>query len=157
MTRLQGWAPRGEWLVESVPRNRGMVTTMLGAIRLDGMTALMTTEGATTGDVFQTFVEYALVPTLRPGDVVVMDNLGAHKTVAVRTAIEAVGGRVMFLPPYHPDLNPIEPAWGVIKDHVRSVTPRDISSLDQAIAAGMDLVTPRHASGWFSYCGYQSN
>lgn len=130
---------------------------MIGALRHDGVTALMTTEGATTGKVFTSFVKFSLVPTLRRGDVVVLDNLGAHKVRAARDAILAAGAEVIFLPPYHPDLNPIEPAWSKLKEHLRSseaLTPPDLA---KAIFEGAERISASDARGWFDHCGYHLN
>jgi transposase len=155
MTPTRGRAPKGERVVGRVPRNRGTVTTVLGALNLTGFTALMTIEGATDGLVFSTFVTKFLVPTLRHGDVVVLDNLGAHKVEAARAAIEAVGARLLFQPPYAPELNPIELAWSKIKNELRKAGARTIELLDAAIAAAARKVSWRDAAGWFSHCGYQ--
>jgi transposase len=154
MTRERARAPRGKRVTARVPRNRGTVTTMIGAMSLAGVTALMTTIGATSGDVFLKFVETKLVPTLRRGDVVIWDNVGAHRSRAVREAVEATGARVKFLPPYSPDLNPIEPAWSKLKTHLRTVEPRSVEHLRSAIYAGARRITRSDAKGWFGYSGY---
>ncbi len=154
MTRERARAPRGKRVRARVPRNRGTVTTMIGAMSLTGMTALMTTIGATSGDVFLKFVNTKLVPTLRRGDVVVWDNVGAHRSRAVRAAVEATGARVKFLPPYSPDLNPIEPAWSKVKGRLRTVEPRTVEHLRGAIHAAARRVTRKDAKGWFRYSGY---
>jgi transposase len=155
MTRTYARSLRGKRVVGRVPRSRGTVTTMLGALRHDGISAIMTTEGATTGEVFTMFVKHALAPTLRRGDVVVLDNLGAHKVRPAHDEIRAKGAQVIFLPPYHPDLNPIEHGWSKLKEHLRSREPRSIPKLDRAIAEGIDEITPSDARGWFHHCGYQ--
>ena len=111
MTRDYARAPRGERAVASVPRNAGTVTTMIGALDAMGVRAMMTIEGATDGEVFETFLTRVLVPKLRPGDIVILDNVGAHKTPNVRPLIEAAGASLLYLPPYSPDLNPIELCW----------------------------------------------
>lgn len=154
MTPTHARAPIGQRAVGRVPRCRGTVTTVLGAITLTGITALMTVEGATTGEVFSAFVVQVLAPTLRRGDVVVLDNLGAHKTETARQAIEAAGARVIFQPPYAPELNPIEHAWAKMKHDIRKFEPRSIAEIDIAIAAAAAKVTSDDAFGWFSHCGY---
>ncbi|OJH35161.1 hypothetical protein BON30_11340 [Cystobacter ferrugineus] len=155
MTRTHGRAPRGERVVGYVPRNRGTVTTVLGALALDGIRALMTIEGATTGDVFEAFVEHMLVPKLNPGDIVVMDNVGAHKPEHILERIRAAGAHVLFLPPYSPDLNPIELLWNKLKELLKSMEARTLQALDDAIARAMDLITCEDIDGWFRHCGYK--
>jgi transposase len=142
-------------VVEHVPRNRGVVTTVLGAMALDGIRALMTIEGATTADVFEAFVESMLVPRLNPGDIVVMDNVGAHKPAHILERIRAAGAHVLFLPPYSPDLNPIELFWNKFKELLRSMAARTPRELDHAIAEAMALTTLEDIAGWFKHCGYK--
>jgi transposase len=154
MTRTRARAPRGERVVGQVPRNRGTVTTMLAALTLRGISAVMTIEGGTSGDVFTAFVEHVLRPTLRVGDVVVLDNLGAHKVEAARELIESAGARVLFLPPYHPDLNPIETAWSKVKQLLKSAEARTREALDAAIAIAVSAISPGDAAGYFGGCGY---
>ncbi|WP_395845077.1 IS630 family transposase [Archangium violaceum] len=154
MTRTHGRAPRGERVVGYVPRVRGAVTTVLGALALDGIRAMMTIEGATTADVFEAFVEHMLVPKLNPGDIVVMDNVGAHKPAHILERIRAAGAHVLFLPPYSPDLNPIELLWSKLKELLKSMGARTLQALDDAIARAMDLITPDDIAGWFRHCGY---
>jgi transposase len=155
MTRTHARAPPGVRVVEHVPRNRGVVTTVLGAMALDGIRALMTIEGATTADVFEAFVESMLVPRLNPGDIVVMDNVGAHKPARILERIRAAGAHVLFLPPYSPDLNPIELFWNKFKELLRSMAARTPQELDHAIAKAMDLTTLEDIAGWFTHCGYK--
>jgi transposase len=154
MTRTHGRAPRGERVVGHVPRNRGTVTTVLGALALDGIRALMTIEGATTADVFEAFIEHMLIPNLNPGDIIVMDNLGAHRPAHILERIRAAGAHVLFLPPYSPDLNPIELLWNKLKEFLKSMGARTRQALDDAIAKAMDLVTHEDITGWFRHCGY---
>jgi transposase len=155
MTRTHARAPPGVRVVEHVPRNRGVVTTVLGAMALDGIRALMTIEGATTADVFEAFVKSMLVPRLNPGDIVVMDNVGAHKPARILERIRAAGAHVLFLPPYSPDLNPIELFWNKFKELLRSMAARTPQELDHAIAKAMDLTTLEDIAGWFTHCGYK--
>jgi len=157
MTRLRGRAPKGKRLIGKVPRNRGTVTTMLGALRHDGVAAIMTTEGATTGAVFSAFAQRVLAPKLKPGDVVVLDNLKAHKAKEARDAIYEAGARMIFLPPYHPELNPIEEGWSKLKNCLRSSEARTIRALDRAIAKGCEDITSEDARGWFRHSGYHVN
>jgi len=127
---------------------------MLAAVRLTGMFALMTIEGGTSGPVFTAFVVQILAPALLPGDIVVLDNLGAHKVAAVEAAITAVGASLKFLPPYSPDLNPIEPCWSVVKRRMRQLKPRTIDALDAAFVSGAALVHPSMAANMVRHCGY---
>jgi transposase len=156
MTRTYARAPVGQRVVGHVPRNRGTVTTVLGAIALDGIRAVMTIEGATTAAVFDAFVESLLVPRLNPGDVVVMDNVGAHKAPDALERIRAAGAHVLFLPPYSPDLNPIELFWNKFKELLKHMEPRSHKELDHAIARAMELTTPEDIAGWFQHCGYRT-
>jgi transposase len=154
MTREYARGPRGERVQGYVPRNRGTVTTMIGAMGLDGVRAMMTVEGATDAEVFDTFVTHLLVPKLKPGDIVVLDNVGAHKPEAALARIRAAGARVLFLPPYSPDLNPIEHCWSKVKAFLKKFEALTVASLDAAIARAIELVTPKDALGWFEHCGY---
>ena len=156
MTRDYGRAPRGERVHGSVPRNRGEVTTMLGALDVRGIRAMMTVEGGTDADVFEAFTEQVLVPKLRRGDIVVLDNVGAHKPDRIRQLVEEAGARLLFLPPYSPDLNPIEPAWSKLKGILKDFGARSRDALDVAIRRAMDLIGADDARAWFTYCGYQA-
>jgi transposase len=156
MTPIMARARRGHRTRESVPRNRGAVTTMIGALRHTGMAALMTLLGGTSGDVFTAYVEQVLVPTLTPGEVVIIDNAGAHKVEAVRAAIEGAGATLKFLPPYSPDMMPIENAWSKVKHLMRAQKPRSEDALDDAFATAAARVTRSDAAGWFVHCGYQA-
>jgi transposase len=154
MTRTHGRAPQGLRLVQAVPRNRGRVTTILGALSTVGMVAHMTVDGGTRGEVFERFVLEHLVPVLQPGQVVVWDNLAAHKQRSVRQAIEAKGGQVVFLPPYSPEFNPIEEAWSKLKTLLRKSAARTRQALDEAITAAISRITAADAHGWFGHSGY---
>jgi transposase len=156
MTRDYARSPAGERTHDTVPRNRGTVTTMLGAITLKGMTAMMTVEGGTTSEVFETFVEELLVPTLERGDYVILDNLGAHKSSRALDAIRAAGAKPVFLPPYSPELNPIELAWAKLKRVLREAKARTREALDKAISLALDLISVEDALGWFRPCGPRS-
>jgi transposase len=154
MTRLYGRAPAGERVVGSVPQNYGPHVTMLGALGVQGLQAVMTIDGATDAAVFRTYVKKVLGPTLTPGDMVVMDNLQAHKAVGVQQAIGRRGARLLSLPPYSPDLSPIEPCWSKVKTALRKVKARTRTVLDAAIAEAMVTVSHTDAWGWFKHCGY---
>jgi transposase len=154
MTRLYGRAPAGERAVGSVPQNYGPNVTMLGALGIQGLQAVMTVDGATDADVFRTYVKQVLGPTLSPGDIVVMDNLQAHKAVGVQQAIARRGARLLYLPPYSPDLSPIEPCWSKVKTALRKVKARTRAMLETAIAEAMVTVSHADAWGWFKHCGY---
>lgn len=114
----------------------------------------MTVEGGTDGDVFAAYVEHVLLPILCLGDLVVMDNAAAHKDPRVKALLDTVGAKAMYIPPYSPELNPIELAWAKLKTHLRAVKARTIEGLNEAIADGMTLITPDDAAGWFRHCGY---
>jgi transposase len=156
MTRGYARTTRGNRAEAAVPRNRGTVTTMIGVLSLAGLCGMMTVEGATDTAVFDTFVERILVPRLSPGDTVVLDNLGAHKPAPIRKRIEAAGARVLFLPPYSPDLNPIEECWSKLKALLKRIGARTRQELDLAIAECMELITPSDAAGWFRHSGYHA-
>jgi transposase len=130
---------------------------MISSIRRDGSTAAMTVEGATTSEVFRAYVEHILVPTLRPGDIVVLDNLSPHKDKAALALIEQAGAQVRFLPPYSPDFNPIEKRWSKVKTLLRSAKARTDDALLAAIGTALSRVTARDAEGWFASCGYSIN
>ena len=127
---------------------------MIGALDIRGVRAMMTVEGATDAEVFETFLERVLVRKLRPGDIVVLDNVGAHKPEGMRRLIEAAGARMLFLPPYSPDLNPIELCWAKIKAALKAFGARTRDALDHAIKRAMDLIGADDAKAWFSHCGF---
>jgi transposase len=154
MARRYGRAPRGERCRAPTPHGHWKTTTFVGALRLEGMTAPMTLDGPMHGTAFLAYVEQVLVPTLSPGDIVVMDNLPAHKPVAVREAIEAAGATLKFLPPYSPEFNPIEMAFSKMKAFLKKVASRTIDALWQAIAKAIDLFSPKECENYFSAAGY---
>ena len=154
MTRLYGRAFGGKRAVDTTPHGHWSTTTMISALRFDGSTADMVLDGATDGAAFLAYVREILTPSLRRGDIVVMDNLAAHKMPAVTEAIEACGAEVRFLPPYSPDFNPIEKMWSKIKAHLRKVKARTKETLWQAIGEALKKVTASDALGWFESCGY---
>jgi transposase len=154
MTRLRGRAERGERVYDHAPGGHWGTTTMISSIRLDGSTACMTVDGATTTEVFQAYVQSVLRPTLRRGDWVVLDNLSPHKDSATLQLIEQAGATVCFLPPYSPDFNPIEKMWSKLKAQLRSEKARTQEALWVAIGQALARVTPSDARNWFASCGY---
>ena len=154
MTRLYARAPRGQRAIGRAPRNRGKNITLLGAMGIDGIIAAMTIEGAIAKEAFQVYVNQVLVPQLRPGQVVIMDNLAVHKVKGMREAIESKGAQLLYLPPYSPDLSPIEECWSKLKQWLRSQGKRDREALEEAIAQGLKRVTETDAKGWFTHSGY---
>lgn len=154
MTRLWGRAPRGERVQEATPDGRWQVLTTLGTMSLRGMEAVMTVASATDGDVFHAYVEQVLCVTLQAGDVVVMDNLSAHKVAGIRELMAARGAQLVYLPPYSPDLNPIEQAWSKFKQFLRTAKARTAEALDQAITEALKTITADNAQAWFRHCGY---
>lgn len=154
MTRTRGRAPRGQRVVAKVPGGHWKVVTMIGAVRTSGPFAAASLVGATDSDVFRTYVREILAPQLRPGDVVVMDNLTPHKAPGVREAIEAAGAELRYLPPYSPDFNPIENLWSKVKGKLRSLAARSVDALHDAIGIALATVTPNDCVGFFRHCGY---
>ena len=154
MTRLYGRAKAGARATDDTPSGHWCTTTMISSIRLDGSTACMVVDGATTKDIFKAYVEQILLPTLHAGDIIVLDNLSAHKSKEIRDLIEAVGAQLWFLPPYSPDLNPIEKMWSKIKAILRTLKARTEQALIHAVAKGLEAVTANDAKGWFESCGY---
>ena len=156
MTRLRARAPKGKRAYGKVPRNRGKNTTLIAAITLQGaMGASMSVEGATDSLAFEAYLEHFLAPSLCEGQVVVLDGLGAHRTQKVEELIEGRGADLVFLPSYSPDLNPIEEAFGKIKQLVRKVGARVREALVEAIGRALGAVTPEDAAGWFAHAGYR--
>jgi len=154
MTRLRGRAKGGQRVIDDAPCGHWCTTTMISSIRYDASTACMAIDGATTGEVFRAYVQHVLLPTLEPGNIVVMDNLSAHKDAEALDLIRSVGAEVRFLPPYSPDLNPIEKMWSKLKEFLRTAKARTQEALFNAIAAALRTVTPQDAEGWFTSCGY---
>jgi len=149
MTRLYARCTGGARIHETTPDGRLKILTILGAISTRGMIATMTIEAATDREIFLAYLDEVLCPKLRPGDVVVMDNLSSHKVKGVRERIEAVGAQLLYLPPYSPDLNPIEKAWAKLKQLLRAAKARTKEALDQAIAHLLPLLTAEDAKAWF--------
>jgi transposase len=154
MTRRYGRAPKGERVIGAVPQNYGANVTMLAALGRRGVEAVMTIEGATDAEVFRVYVQQVLRPTRRPGDIVIMDNLRAHKAAGIRQAIEQTGARRQYLPPYSPDLSPIERCWSKLKTALRTAKARTREALEHAIAQALATVSASDARSWFHHCGY---
>jgi transposase len=154
MARRHGRARRGQRLVAAVPHGHWKTTTFLAALRHDGISAPCVFDGAINGARFLAYVEQALAPTLRPGDIVVLDNLGAHKVKGVRAAIEARGACLLYLPPYSPDLNPIEQAFAKLKALLRTAARRTVDALWQAIGHALDAFSPAECARYLAHAGY---
>jgi transposase len=154
LARVRGRCPRGERLASTSPHGHWKTYTMVSAIRTRGPCAAALIDGPMDGDVFRAYVTLVLVPTLAPGDVVVMDNLQSHKAAGVLEAIEAAGAALMYLPPYSPDYNPIENMWSKVKSLLRSAAARTYEALQRAVWNALDAVTPRDCCGFFRHCGY---
>lgn len=154
MTRLYGRGEKGERVIESVPKNYGENVSMLASLSFSGIEAPMTINGAVDAIVFKVYVEKVLCPTLKAGDIVIMDNLSVHKVKGIRELIEAVGAKLIYLPPYSPDLNPIEKGWSKIKTYLRKAKARTRVELEQALKEALLLITEKDALSWFKSCGY---
>lgn len=154
MTRLRGRAQRGQRVYASSPQSHWYTTTMISSIRLDGSTACMAIDGATDTEVFRAFVDQILCPSLRQGDIVIMDNLTPHKSRPTLKLIKEAGAEVLFLPAYSPDLNPIEKMWSKVKESLRAAEARTQETLLKAIGEALAKVTRQDAINWFASCGY---
>lgn len=154
LTPRYGRAPRGQRVVGVVPRNHGPNVTLFAAMSAQGIMAAMTMTGPADGQSWPLFVRQILVPSLRPGQIVLCDNLGVHKNAAMRQFIEAHGCQVRFLPPYSPDFSPIEPAFSKLKAALRQAGARSRPALEDAIAVGLERITAHDATAWFRHCGY---
>lgn len=154
MARLRGRARKGERLRAGIPHGHWKTTTFVAGLRLNGIAAPMVLDGPINRDAFQAYVDQVLVPELKPGDVVIMDNLGSHKGPQVRRAIEAAGASLLYLPPYSPDFNPIENAFAKLKALLRKAAIRTVDALWNAIGRLVDLVTPAECANFFRAAGY---
>ena len=154
MARRHGRARRGERCRAPVPHGHWRTTTFIGGLRLEGMTAPMVLDGAMHGTAFLAYVQQVLVPTLSPGDIVIMDNLPAHKLAAARQAIEAAGAELRFLPPYSPDFNPIEMAFSKLKAFLKKTAARTIDDLWDAVARAIQTFSPTECQNYFAAAGY---
>ena len=153
MSRLFARAVEGERAIGSIPGTKGGNVSLIGALNLDGLVAAMTVPGSSNTEVFLTYVTQVLAPQLWKGVIVVMDNLRVHHAESVRAAIESVGAKVKFLPPYSPDLSLIELCWSKLKQFLRSCEARTPESLNQAMALAVNYITEEDAFGWFNHCG----
>jgi transposase len=149
MTKRYGRARRGHRVAEATPEGNWKILTILGAMSVRGMIATMTVEAATDAEIFMAYLDHVLCPQLQPGQIVVLDNLSSHKIAGVRQRIEAAGASLLYLPPYSPDLNPIEKAWAKLKQQLRAVKARTDTALDQAIAELLPTIRPQDAAAWF--------
>jgi len=156
MTRLRGWSPRGSKLIARVPHGHWKTLTFLAALRHDRIDAPCVFDGPINGDSFTAYVEQFLVPTLAPGDIVIMDNLGSHKGPAVRKAIRAAGARLLFLPPYSPDLNPIEQVFAKLKLLLRKAAERSVEATWRRIGSLLDAFPPNECANYLRNSGYAS-
>ena len=154
MIQYYGRAPKGERCFDAAPCGHWNTTTMLSSIHFDGNTESIVFRGALNKDLFESYVEHVLAPSLRPGDIVIMDNLRAHKSPRVVDLIRARQAEVRFLPPYSPHLNPIEKMWSKVKQCLRALKARTENALFEAIGTALCLVTADDAQGWFRSCGY---
>jgi transposase len=154
MARTHGRAPRGERLRAAIPHGHWQTTTFVAGLRNSAMIAPMVLDGPINGELFQVYVEQVLVPELRDGDIVIMDNLGSHKGAGVRTAIEAAGASLLYLPPYSPDFNPIEKAFAKLKAKLRKAAARTVDTLWAAVAQIIDTFTPTECANYFASAGY---
>ena len=154
MAPLRGWAPRGSRLIGKVPDGRWKTMTFLAALRHDRVEAPWLLDGPINGERFQLYVEKVLVPSLKPGDIVIMDNLGSHKGKAVRRAIRSAGARLFFLPKYSPDLNPIEKLFAKLKHLLRKQAKRTVETVCDAIGQILDTLTPQECRNYFAEAGY---
>ncbi len=157
MIRRYGWGPKSARVVSDVPFGHWATTTFVGALRTTGMTAPLVVDGPMNGDVFLAYVEQQLIKTLKPHDVVIMDNLSSHKRAGVKEAIESVGAHLAYLPPYSPDLNPIELAFSKLKTMLRKSAERTVEGLWTRIGQLLDHFTPEECRNYFRHCGYTAN
>jgi len=154
MGRLHGRAPRGQRLIGSAPFGHWNTTTYVAGLRCDGLVAPLMLDGAMNGRAFRAWVEQCLVPTLRPGDIVIADNLSSHKVSGVREAIEACGATLLYLPPYSPDLNPIEQVFAKLKAALRKAAPRTREALWRAVGQSLDRFSPQECNNYLANAGY---
>jgi transposase len=154
MTRRYGRAPRGQRVVDAVPQGHWKTTTFVAALTVAGLTAPLVIDGAMNGDLFVAYVEQVLVPSLRAGDVVVMDNLSSHKRARVRQLIEGAGGTLLYLPPYSPDFNPIELVFAKLKALLRKAARRTVEGLWNFLGEALDAFSPEECRNYFRHCGY---
>jgi len=155
MARLRGRSLRGERCRASIPHGHWKTTTLVAGLRLEGVVAPMVIDGAMNGNAFTAYAVHFLAPTLAPGDIVIMDNLPAHKVAWAREAIEKAGAKLLFLPPYSPDFNPIEQAFAKLKALLRKAAARTIDALEAAIASALDAFAAEECANYFTNSGYE--
>jgi transposase len=156
MTRLYGWGPTSQRVIDSVPHGHGKTTTFVVAVRRTGLFAPMVVDGALNGELFVKYVRQELAPNLRSGDILVLDNLPTHKVKGVPEALAERGARVLFLPPYSPDLNPIEQVFSKVKNELRRRRLRTVPEVEDAFGQSLDWVTPDEVRNYYRHAGYQS-
>jgi transposase len=154
MTRRYARSKRGQRVVERVPEGRWQTLTLLSAIRTEGIAGSLAFPGGTDTEAFTTYLDKVLLPSLRPGDVVILDRLNVHKAARVKALVESVGAKLQLLPPYSPDFNPIEKMWSKVKEQLRKAKARTTEALHQAITAALQTVTQLDIRNWFASCGY---
>jgi len=155
MTPLYGWSARGQRVIDDVPHGHWKTTTFIAALRCDGLTAPMVMDGAINGELFLAYVEKILAPTLRVGEIVVLDNLSSHKVAGVKELIESAGAEVLYLPPYSPDFNPIELVFSKLKTLVRKSKVRKVEELWKKLGELCDVFTPKECKNYFKHAGYK--
>ena len=155
MVRCFGWAPKGERLVATIPQGHWRTMTFVAGLRADGLVAPFVVEGAMSGALFRAYVEHMLAPQLQPGDVVTMDNLSVHKVAGVREAIRAAGASVLYLPPYSPDLNPMEQVLAKLKALLRKAAARSCAALEAAIGQALETFSPEECRNYLVHCRYE--
>lgn len=154
LTRLYARAPKGDRAYGEAPRNWGKNITLICSLSVEGVGAAMSVEGATDAKAFETYVEHFLLPTLKRGQIVLIDNLQVHKSAKVKELIGQAGAEILFLPPYSPDFSPIEEAFSKLKSILRQIEARTREALLQATGQALDAVSQRDTAGWFGHCGY---
>jgi transposase len=154
MARLHGRSPKGKRLVDSTPAGCYQTLTLMSAIRLDGIVAPMLLDGSVNAATFAGYVEECLVPVLEPGDILIIDNLPAHKSVRITEAVEGAGCKLVYLPPYSPDFNPIENMWSKVKASLRKTAARTFDAVVEAVNVALHAITPEDCEGYFDHCGY---
>lgn len=157
MARLYGRCPRGQRCIGTIPHGHWQTSTFIAALRLEGLAAPFLIEGAVNTEVFTAYLQQVLCPELREGDIVILDNLSTHKTASVATLISARGASVRYLPPYSPDLNPIELAFAKLKAHLRQAAARTLNDLQLALAQSLKTFSPIHCQGFFRHAQYGTN
>lgn len=157
MTPLRGWAMRGERLMAKVPGGHWKTTTLVAGLTLEGLIAPVVLDGPMNGEAFLAYIEQFVCPAILPGSIVIMDNLSAHKVTGVADLIEAHGAEALYLPPYSPDLNPIEMTFAQLKSRIRRGRPRTVDDLWEAIGTATQEVTPQNARNYFRHIGYRPN